>query len=161
MGDGNKPLYNNILGHWQHTCKDWNLYTLIDRSFNAIDVGYIQFSPLIHRPTASTWRQKYRVDLPADWIPSGTTPIVLLDAPPCSVTLQLLLIGEAAPTTSDTPLAAVINWESCWHRNRRSEYNQDALTPRATTPTPTASSSSSVGSSLGTLSSRDSSCSVP
>jgi len=42
---------------------EWRLYSLLDHSFNAIDVGYLQLTPLLHKASDEIWRQRYSLDL--------------------------------------------------------------------------------------------------
>ena len=121
-------------------CESWNLYTIIDKSHNAIDVLYLQLSPILHTPSQTVWRQKYVTPLTDgqmsdNWMqgivnPGGDSPT---SADACFFVVQLLFVTAGAatpPAAGATAQAASINLDGCYYRDRRSELTGDALTPR-------------------------------
>ena len=145
------PAYDVPEGEYG-ACFDWNIYTLMDREFNAFDVGYIQLSPILTAEQNTIWRQKYSMVIPAAAANRAlnTHPIVYNSSSivyqssgeidrgdssglDCTLALQLLYITDSdsvLPQAGDQPLAASLGLTNCFYRDRRSEGTADALTPR-------------------------------
>jgi len=132
-------------------CSNWNIYTLMDREFNAFDVGYIQLSPILTAEQNTIWRQKYSMVIPAAAANRALHPIVYNSSSiveksssrefdpvyssglDCTLALQLLYITDSdsiLPQAGDQPLAASLGLTNCFYRDRGSEMTADALTPR-------------------------------
>ena len=134
------PAYDVAEGEYG-ACFNWNIYTLMDREFNAFDVGYIQLSPILIAEQNTIWRQKYSMVIPAAAANRALDPIVynsssiVYHSPglDCTLALQLLYITDSdsvLPQAGDQPLAASLGLTNCFYRDRRSEGTADALTPR-------------------------------
>jgi hypothetical protein len=97
-------------------CQDWNIYSLMDKEFNAFDVGYLQLSPILTAATNTVWRQKYSLTVPEAVVSRAKDPIVFRDDAEtagldCQMIIQLLYVTgsvDSPPASGNTPLAASI-----------------------------------------------------
>jgi len=117
-------------------CNDWNLYSLMDKHHNAIDVSYLQMIPLVLAPSEAVWRHEYAATS-GSLVPATTNlerVVLPPHAPNCTLVVQLLFVTPGAgspPAAGDLPVGSVLNWQDCFYRDRRSEMTQSALAPRS------------------------------